>query len=71
MSALAALQSSPLSYGSTATITCATVRVQRSGKQQSGIAQFTLDTDRKSTTIRLWIGWVLPLRLCLIPPAGR
>jgi hypothetical protein len=40
-------------------------------REQSGITKFRLDIDRKSTTIWLWIGWVLHLRLCLIPPAGR
>ena len=35
------------------------------------IAKFRLDTDRISTTIWLWIGWVQHLRLCLIPPVGR
>jgi hypothetical protein len=31
----------------------------------------TLDINRKSTTIRLWINWGRHLRLCLIPPVGR
>jgi hypothetical protein len=39
--------------------------------KKSGIAKFILDTDRTSTTIWLWIGWVQHLRLCLIPPVGQ
>ena len=37
----------------------------------SGIARFTFDVARKSTTIWLWIIWVQHLRLCLIQPGGR
>ena len=33
--------------------------------------KFTLDINRKSTTIRLWIHWVQHLRLCLIQPGER
>jgi hypothetical protein len=40
-------------------------------EQKSGIAKFTLDIDRKSTTLWLWINWVQHLRLCLIQPAGQ
>jgi hypothetical protein len=36
-----------------------------------GIAKFTLDNDRKSTTIGLWIVWVQHLLLYLIQPVGR
>jgi hypothetical protein len=39
--------------------------------QRPGIAKFTLDIDRKSTTIWLWIDWVQHLRLWLIQPGGR
>jgi hypothetical protein len=51
---------------------CAGVRVQRSKirEQKSGIAKFTLDIDRQSTTIRLWINWVQHSLLCLIQPGG-
>ncbi len=40
-------------------------------EQQTGIAKFMLDIDRRITTIWLWIDWVQHLRLCLIPPVGR
>jgi hypothetical protein len=40
------------------------------GEQKSGIAKFTLDIDKQSTTIWLWINWVQHLRLCLIQPGG-
>ena len=46
---------------------------QRAGirEQKSGIARFTLDMYRKSTTIWLWIDWAQHSRLCLIRPGGR
>jgi hypothetical protein len=54
----------------TGTLTDAIRTSTRSEKQgqQSGIAKFTVDIDRQSTTIWLWINWVQHLRLCLIQP---
>jgi hypothetical protein len=45
-------------------------RSEISEKNQE-IEKLTLDVDRKSTTIWLWINWVQHLRLCLIQPGGR
>src|ERR1043166_3415709 len=39
--------------------------------KRSGIAKFTFDIDKKSTTIWLWIVSVQHLRLCPIPLGGR